>query len=271
MTPARLSLLVDRHFLGDCCANRSERYRSSFRRSVRLWASDLGREPTTEDLNAEAIAAFLRHLRHAGYGVERRREYRTRIRTLWAYAHRLGISKPPATVGVNRRRRSTPPRGEAETGPAKTLELTETPAEPGTVRHYFKTVYAPQQLIDKCPAHVAEHWSAIRSLIAHYGRDLQLVEQVDALAADHFAWMKLAGKSNYAINNVRRAWFAQWRHAATAGLVDRHPTVKKFKVPRQAPDAWTIEEMKRMLSVADTWWRAILLVGYWTLQRRRAL
>lgn len=40
---------------------------------------------------------------------------------------------------------------------------------------------------------------------------------------------------------------------------------------RESPDAWTLEEMRRIIAAADDWWRALLLLGYWTLQRKRAL
>jgi integrase len=79
------------------------------------------------------------------------------------------------------------------------------------------------------------------------------------------------GKGAWAVNNLRKYLFPVWRHAASRGRIDRPPNLKPLRVHRGAPDAWTIDEMKRMLAVADNWWRALLLVGYWTLQRRRAL
>jgi hypothetical protein len=270
--PVELLVLIERHFLADCCAGRSARYRWSFGAAVRLWAADLGRPPSTADLTPDAVTQFVRHLRHAGYGAERVREYRTRLRTLWEYAYRRGLAASPATVkvanGVGPRLLSTS-NGDAPPEPA--FHLIDSPAPPGTVRSYFQTVFAPQQLIDKSRSHVKEHHAALRSLWRHYSRDLDLAEQTDALAAEHFRWMKDRGQTNWAVNNIRKCWFAQWRHAAEAGLVIRPPMIRAFKTGRGAPDAWTIEEMKRILAVANPWWRALLLVGYWTLQRRRAL
>jgi integrase len=267
-----LSLLVDRRFVPDCCGGKSAEYASSFRAAVRLWGAELGRPATNVDFTVEGVAAFLNVLPHAGYNVNRIRSCRTRLLTLWRYAHRVGLAGrcEPVKVDAIPVLLQLPSADRPEPAP-RVFSIYNRPLNPGTVRGYFALTFKPQALLSKSQTLIGEHESAQRSLWRHYG-ELELTDQTDQLAAEHFAWMKDKGrKSNWSINHVRRAWFTQWRHAHAGGLVAKLPTLRALKVGRGAPDAWTIDEMKRLLGAADPWWRAILLVGYWTLQRRRAL
>ena len=96
----QLSTLVERNFIPDCCGGCSARYAWSVA-AVRLWDADLGRGATTSDFTAEAVAKFCSHLRHADFGVDRTREYRTRLLTLWRYAHRRGLAPRCLAVRVD--------------------------------------------------------------------------------------------------------------------------------------------------------------------------
>lgn len=162
------------------------------------------------------------------------------------------------------------------------------PAE-GTVRWFFEEYYRPQRMLDCTDRSVVETRRALRSLREHYGRDLALDEQTDALAAEHFGWLRERGIRPPTINSSYRApWFAVWRFAHELGRVEHGPNAPKLREDLDDPDAWTVDEAARILQAAaefelpgratsidgvpaGLWWRAILLVGWWTGQRRGAL
>lgn len=264
--PIKLRLLAERRFIPDCCASASSRYVSSVRVAIRLWTDALQREPTTNDLAIDAVVNFFRRLRYVGYKKRSLREYAKRVRALWRYAHRLGVAAQPRRfyIAVN---------GKIVISRRQKLfeQPVLLPPPPGTVEHYFETIYCPQDLLGVSPGTIDEYRWHLHSLFVHHGRHVLLRELTDVFLAEHFRWMLDQGRTAWGVNNFRKYLFAVWRHAASRGLVDRAPLLKPLRVKRGAPDAWTIDEMKRILSVANEWWSALLLVGYWTLQRRRAL
>jgi hypothetical protein len=271
-TPAvNLRLLVDRQFVPDCCVGKSYEWQASFRQAVRLWSGDLGRPATSADFSIDALLAFSRHLQHAGYNRQRIQRHRKRLRTLWRYAHRRGLAGPcPEMRTFDRPAAIDLPATDDRLPPPLTLAsmLDAPPAD--SLNWYYLGVFAPQRLIDVDPATVEGYLSALRSVFSHYGH-LPLAENTDPLAAAHFAWMKERGKTSWALNNCRKYWFSILRDAEQNGAIDRAPRIRAFKVMRGAPDAWSRAEMKQILAAANAWWRAILLTGYYTLQRRRAL
>jgi integrase len=120
-------------------------------------------------------------------------------------------------------------------------------------------------------------------LYSHYGRDIQLSELDDALAADHLAWLKQNQKlAHCSINNGHRCTlFAVWRFAVELGLMDRDPRIRKLKELRHEPDSWDLPDVKRLVEATsiyagqewagvvpkDAFWRAALLVEWWTALR----
>lgn len=282
--PVPLWLLIERRFIPDCCARKSARWIEEFRAAARLWGNALGRDATTDDFSVPSLAKLCNDLRHARYPVHRIRRCRSRLRGLWRYAHRIGLAPRCEPVKVDAVpvllqlpsavRRDTPPQVFSK--PAKppkfpTDERLKRPAEPGTLRHLFTTGYIPQRLMGKTDDAIREHVAVHRQLLRHYGRDILIGEQSNALLADHLAWIYRAAGSAYVVNKHRACWFAQWRFAHDQGLIATLPRFPKMKVEMRAPDAWTLDEMKRLLAVATPWWKALLLVGYYSLQRRRAL
>jgi integrase len=112
-----------------------------------------------------------------------------------------------------------------------------------------------------------------------------LNEQNDALAAEHFRWLRERGLAPATINHHRSGWFAVWNLACQRKLITQAPSVPKFRVHRDVPDAWTADEAARILEAASRiypgrtaqgipigkLWRAIVLVLWYTGLRRGTL
>ncbi len=266
-----LSLVLERRFIPDRCSKASDRYISSVRAAVRLWSTDLGREATTAEFTNAALMRFLSNLQTARYGPDSVREYAKALRALWRHAHRLGLAPPYEGIFIARRRGVA--RKYYVVGKRRKFsERIEPPAAPpGTVWHYFVHVFAAQELIGAARCTLVDYECYLNSLYTHHQRHVAWSEINNGFVAEHFRWTLEQGGTAWAVNNFRKHFFAVWRHAASRGIIDRPPLLRPLRVHRGAPDAWTIDEMKRILAAADDWWQAMLLVGYWTLQRRRAL
>lgn len=160
--------------------------------------------------------------------------------------------------------------------------------EPGTLRHFFETVHLPQRMLDVCPTHVAHARRSLVRLHDHYMRDILVSELTDALAADHLNWLRtVRGLRASSTNNAHRSiLFTMWRHAYDLGLVPQLPRVKKLREQQHEPDSWDTAELSRLLAAtscmrdrhkwrgcvpADKWWRALILVAWWTGLRASSL
>jgi integrase len=109
----------------------------------------------------------------------------------------------------------------------------------------------------------------IESMGARAGRDVSLVtvNQVSAWR-DQMAARVAAGTANKYLKILRGAW----NQAAREGLVTSNPfaairTLKARKTFETTRRAFTLEEMRRILAVADGEWRGIILFGLYTGQR----
>ncbi|MHB8864466.1 MAG: tyrosine-type recombinase/integrase [Pirellulaceae bacterium] len=168
-----------------------------------------------------------------------------------------------------------------------TIDRLPPPAE-GTLRHFFETVHLPQRILNIKPMSVSHtRWMMLR-LREHYGRDILLSELTDALAAEHFVWLRATrGMKATTINNGHRATlFCIWRNAYDLGLVPKLPRVRKLKEQRDEPDSWGTDELSKLLAATsvmkghqpwpgcipcELWWRAFILVGWWTGLRASSL
>jgi integrase len=166
----------------------------------------------------------------------------------------------------------------------KYLPLIAHDPKPGTLRHFYETVYRQQRLLLQSPEQDSIHRTMFNYHCLHFGRDLLLEEQSDSLAAEHFAWLLKRGLKAVTVNRYRAMWFAIWRLAVELGLAPKDPKVRKLKSGYETPDAWSLEEFNAILQhtgaacvnelagiPADRFWNALLRVGYCTGLRRGTL
>lgn len=269
----------ERCFLPEKLHGQEGTYTSQYRTAIRWLEESIGRPPTLDDLSVGSITGLLDKLRAAGMGADHIRTLRKRIWSVWRFAYRLGVvdqyeSLRPRAKG----RRKRPGKGK----PAKPVE---TPPADGSVWAFFEEHYRPQRMIGCAQVSIEDVRRTFRRLRDHYGRDILLEEQTDALAAEHLAWLLDSGMRAVTVNNHRATWFAVWRMAAERGLADREPKVRKLPEELDEPDAWSEEEASRIVAAtdvlsdwrpicgipADRYLRAFLLVAWWAGLRRSSL
>jgi integrase len=219
--------------------------------AVALFSEALGNAATVDDLTPENYHAFRELLTEKGIATRAHLGYRNAIRKLWEFCERK--------FGVEHQPPHDPPRRERERGPLDLERLGEwrsgrgitmPPPAPGTLHHFYELTYRPQCLIESPKSTLDQNRSLLIAIYRFMGRHVRVDELSDSFAADFFAALLAAGRSAWSINRHRAHLFAIWRFAAGRGLVAVKPTVRKLHVKRNAPDAWTIQELEILLAAA---------------------
>lgn len=156
---------------------------------------------------------------------------------------------------------------------------------PGSVREFFWRVYRPQRLLG-CEERTLVHYEiALRRLYLWRSGDLPLAELNDANASAFFQHLLDEGAKPVTVNRYRGHLFAIWNLAFEQGLLERPPRIKKLRTHLEEPDAWSLDEIRRILDAAarfqphwskpgfhaGRFWRALLLVCWYTALRRGSL
>lgn len=161
------------------------------------------------------------------------------------------------------------------------------PPPPGSLREYAERVYIPEVMFQATAGSIGKLRRALRRLRRYAGdSDLPIAEVTDAVLAAFYRSLLDEGKPATTINSGYRApLHCALRHAADHDLIVRPPRIKKLKETREVPDAWTVDEAKRLVDAAgkfrigaryddvpcNLWWKAILLIGWSTALRRAPL
>lgn len=234
---------------------------SIYRWLIRKLATTLGREPYVADL-----CDSLRQRLRIGLDQNAAHKASTRLNSLWKYAAALGLA------------------GEYKPSPNWGCKKAEPVGEPGTVAHFFQTVYKPQTQRGSSRFHVLNYLAMLRKLPICFKRDLLLSELSAATLAEFLAWCEETGLAPGRVKCMRSCLLAIWRYAHDSHLAAPVAGVRRMKIPHEEPDAWSLRELARIIEAArqlkaepingipaNDFWTAMLLVGWYTGLRRRAL
>jgi integrase len=229
--------------------------------AVAAFDAYLGRHAALDDLNEENLRRFRDYLMDRGRAES----------TFFAYQRHL------RRVG-----RIVDPQQFA----SRCARVEILPAPPaGSVREFFENVYRVERLIGAALTTQEEFRYTLRLLYKHFGRDLLLAELTDSLHADFLIGLRERGMRNVTVNGHRVRLNAIWRLAFERHAVATYPRIRKLREVIDAPDAWSEEELARIIAAtalvkwirpldgfdAGDVWRAILLTCYWTALRRGTL
>lgn len=155
---------------------------------------------------------------------------------------------------------------------------------PRTLLTFFNERYRPQRLSDAAERTVAQYRQAIDFLSWYLGCDATVDCLTDDLIEGFLAHRKQLGIANATLNRYRGYLLALWRHAWRKRLIAELPRdVFKYTVPKRLPEAWSTEEVARLLATAaetpgkvcgipaGRFWAALLLTLYDTGLRIAAL
>jgi len=247
-------------------ADATRPYKSLYRRTVRLFGQFLGRPPVMADLTPDQLKRFVAWLPlHESIGQQR--QTKNRLRRVWRYAAMLGFA------------------GEIDAQRPPALPSEPPVMTPGTLSHFFETVYVPTRLVGTN----ANATNNVRREIARFGRfighPVMFSELNDANLAAYLNHRIEVGLQHRSANNIRTSINAVWRLAYDRGLISTMPGIRKLRESTDEPDSWSEDEFKRILSACsglasrrpidgvsrDSLMRAVLLLAYWTGLRRGTL
>lgn len=190
--------------------------------------------------------------------------------------------KPYLPRARDRRRWEAP--AAVEEGPRRSTPLPKGSALPvvrlhcdgmRSLKRFFEDSYRPLRLADANPASAENHLTVIERFSWFLACDATVANLTDDTVERFLAWLKRSGMANPTINRYRACLLAQWKHAWRKRLVDDQPRdVAKFRVAKRVPEAWSAEEVAKILQQAEqvegmiggvpagAWWRGLLLTLY---------
>ena len=253
--------------------------------SIYRFAKSRGRSTPMPEMSEILIEEFVQSLRRQKFGGQILRKSPNDIRCI------------VRLIDPTKCRRIASRCGKGGQGRKK---LIEQPASPGTVRHFFDTVYRPRRLLGKSPNTVRLYHVSIRNFsrfliwqahrrdpagtnIARESFTPKLTDLNDDLLAGLMAWELDRGLSPHTANKERAQLMSIARYAFRKRWLDVEPEVRMVTAPNIAPTAWTMDELTRLFSAIDQlretiagcearlWWKALLLTCYYTGERIFAL
>lgn len=145
---------------------------------------------------------------------------------------------------------------------------------PDTLKRYFHEVYQPLKLVNCSPKTLETYRGTIKKFSEFLACDATLHHLNDD-DLEAFSAFVAQSRSPSTVNKLKTHLCAIWRHAWKKRRVDEMPRdVEKLKVDKTLPDAWSQEEMARLLEAASQiqcqsrgmpgrlWWPALILTIY---------
>jgi hypothetical protein len=135
---------------------------------------------------------------------------------------------------------------------------------------------------DLKPSSISQLRWTVRAFSKHLGHEATVADlTADAINA-HLKALRDAGRQPSTVRGRRINLVTLWKFARKTHYLAERPTgVRKIKVPRKPPSAWTQEQVQHLLEVvatfqgtlptghkAATYWRAYLMAGWDTGLRR---
>jgi integrase len=152
-----------------------------------------------------------------------------------------------------------------------------------TLSDFFEDFYQPLRLVGRSPRTLTLYDYSIRLFGDTLKRPATLKDLDDLTVSRHLQRLHLQGYSPHSINKERDQLLAIWRLAARKKLVDEFPEVQRLPAPRNIPQAWTLDEIGRLISAAENqpgeyygvpaglWWAARITLCYATGERTTAI
>jgi len=155
-----------------------------------------------------------------------------------------------------------------------------------TLRAMLQQRYVRERLLDGSPRTAPEFFGVVNGLRKFKGCDVRLCELCDDLAIDYNAWLKEQGLAKATRAKHRRHLLALWKYSRRRrfwrdNLDERpeEPDIDPIRTPKREPEAWTIDQLGRILQAAVTlpgsicgiaardWWPGLILTVYDTSLR----
>ncbi len=223
--------------------------------SFSLW---LGRDATGPDISPENVLAFTKSAIFLALAKSTRK-------TLW-YSLRVMARK----------------HGHAFPGDRLVVPITHEVDGQMTLWGMFEQHYRPRRLIGKSPDTLRLYRTTNNKFSSYLGRPAMLTDLTDEVVSRYLD--SLVGKNaGQSIAKEYCQLLALWRFAARRKLIDSYPDIMCPTAPNPIPDAFTPEELGRLISTARAWegdyfdvpcgifWEALIRIIYDTGERVGAI
>lgn len=114
---------------------------------------------------------------------------------------------------------------------------------------FFSDYYKPLRLRGGSPSTARLYGNTIKQFGKFLGRDATL-EDLSDLSVARYLDHRCESRAMHTADKERNQLLAMWRCAADRRLVEMRPTIPPSKIPFRIPTAWSIDELKRLVSVA---------------------
>lgn len=115
---------------------------------------------------------------------------------------------------------------------------------------FFDEFYLPLKLIAARETTVTDYRLQVRKFHDYIGRVPTLDDLNDRAVALAMREAISAGRSPATANKLRRTILAMWRQAHELGKVDTLPRVRSARESKRVPDAWTAEQVAKIMGAA---------------------
>lgn len=120
------------------------------------------------------------------------------------------------------------------------------------------------------PKTVSVYETALKQFGQQLGHQPTLDDLSDATLLSFERWLA-PNRSPYTVRERTGRLKSLWRHAARRGWIDHWPTMAPLPCPEIRPQAYTAEDVRRLLEVCDDFWRAWFVTAWYTGERTGAL
>jgi integrase/transcriptional regulator with XRE-family HTH domain len=245
----------------------------------------LRRAPDLDDLDTDFVAIIVRRMLRDG---RERRYVKRRIeamRALSGYASRR-FNRPPVDFQEVPLARLFEIEGaevpETSRGTLETLPAATTPPDdlgPALPLKQLAVIYHRERLIGSKETTRLIN-CAIRAFGRYLGRDAVLGDLNQDRVLDYLNYLLEGDRMAPAsIQTHRERLLALWRFAAKKRWLPDFPEVPSVRIPKRVPDAWTRDDMQRLMDAAgqldgrlgnvpaSLWWQTIFNVVFDTAER----
>jgi integrase len=144
---------------------------------------------------------------------------------------------------------------------------------------FFEGYYLPLKLRSRSKNTIRLYRHSVRSFGKFLDRPAKFTDLTDDTVSAYLAWLVSRKLSPYTVNKERSQLLAIWNYAARKGHVVTFPDVQPERVPQRVPQAWTTDELSRLIEScrsqsgdvcgvpAADWWTALHLVIWDTAER----
>lgn len=205
----------------------------------------LGREANREDINTKSIAEYTASDACNSLSEKTRYSFLCTLRAI-ASIRKVRVTKTAVLASI-------PSKGPAPTDDYDAgFDTSEEVNGEVTLQAFFNRQYKPKRLIGKSQSIIRIYTTCFRKFSRWLGRPAVLADLTDDIVAEYLYALSEV-RSMHTVDREYTCIVALWRFAARKRVVDVFPEIPKPQGPAPIPDAWSPDELNKLLATAKEW------------------